>query len=121
MARGRANKKEKEKVNSQIDKLFDITYCNHTITLCHEPESGCPGKEKCKTTSHIQCSCLREEKIPVIELEWMYHQRAKVEENSGMKMGKVDWKESEKQDKTARNKLSKEEAKVKQVQKQNKQ
>ena len=57
VARGRTTKKEKERVESLLDKLLDITTCNHTILFCHELGSGCPGQEDCKMNAHIQCDC----------------------------------------------------------------
>lgn len=113
VARGRTTKKEKERVESLLDKLLDITTCNHTILLCQELGSGCPGQEDCKMNAHIHCDCPRENKIPEMELEWMFHQRAKIGEKCDMMMGDVDWVESEKQAKTAENKSKKEAADVK--------
>ena len=66
VARGRTTKKEKERVESLLDKLLDITTCNHTILLCQELGSGCPGQEDCKMNAHIHCDCPRENKIPEI-------------------------------------------------------
>ena len=56
-----------------------------------------------------------------MELEWLYVQRKKKAEQSGMKMGDVDWIETEKQVKAANNKAKKESGTVKQVAKQQRQ
>ena len=50
-----------------------------------------------------------------MELEWLYVQRNKKGEKLDMKMGGVDWKETEIQVKAAKSKTDKEEAKVKQT------
>jgi hypothetical protein len=52
-------------------------------------------------------------KIPVIELQLLYMQRNKIGDKSIMKMGGVDWKETEIQKKAAKNKADKEKAEVK--------
>ena len=36
-----------------LDKLLDITTCSQLIRQCHEVGSVCPGKLKCKTSSHL--------------------------------------------------------------------
>ena len=41
-----------------LNLLVDITTCPHTITLCHELGSDCPGEEECKTSAHIKFDCL---------------------------------------------------------------
>ena len=101
-----------------LDTLLDITTCSHTIMLCSEPGSGCLDQEECKNKAHIQCSCIFPNKLPVIELEWLYFQSEKKAEQSVMKMGDVDWTETEKRVKAANNKSKKKAATVKQKAKQ---
>ena len=115
VARGRAKKAEKEKVDQLLDKLLDITTCPCTIILCDEVGSGCTGteEEECKVKAHIKCICVKANKIPVMELQWLYIQREKTGEKSQMKMGKVDWKETETQVTAANNKAEKKEAEAK--------
>lgn len=122
VARGRAKKAEKEKVDQLLDKLLDITTCPHKIMLCDEPGSACTGteEEECKVKAHINCTCLMPSKLPVMELQWLYMQRNKIGEKSIMKMGGVDWKETEVQEKAAKNKADKEKAEVKAAKKRQK-
>ena len=115
VAQGNAKKAEKVKIDSMLDKLVDITNCSHQIRLCKEAGSGCPDHENCKAKAHIECSCIARNKIPVLDLEWLYYQREKVGEKSNMKMGPVDWAETEKQVKALKNKSAKEAAKAKQA------
>ena len=120
-AQGNTRQAVKAKVEEMLDTLLDITTCSHTIMLCSEPGSGCLGQEECKNKAHIQCSCILPNKLPVMELEWLYVQRKKKVEQSGMKMGDVDWIETEKQVKSAKNKAKKKSGTVKQVAKQQRQ
>ena len=120
-ALGNTTKAVKAKVEEMLDTLLDITTCSHTIMLCSEPGSGCLGQEECKIKVHIQCSCILPNKLPVMELEWLYVQRKKKAEQSDMKMGDVDWIETEKQVKAANNKAKKKSGTDKQVAKQQRQ
>ena len=103
VSRGRVPKVEKLRVDELLDTLFDITTCPHAIIPCDSVESGCVGKE-CGPKAHIQCSCPKESKIPVMELQWLYQERNKKGEKSGMIMAGGDWKETAKQQKALRNK-----------------
>lgn len=113
VAQGNAKKVEMMKVEEMLDKLLDITICRHKILLCRENESGCKNPQECKIKAHIRCTCVASDKLPVMELEWLYYQREKLGEKSCMKMGQVDWEETEKQIKTVKNKAGKEETKAK--------
>ena len=75
VAQGKGGKAEKVKVDALLDKLLDITICPHTIMLCDETGSGCHNQEDCKIKAHIKCTCIASDKLPVMELEWLYHQR----------------------------------------------
>lgn len=93
---GRANKKIKEQLELDLDKLMDLTSCSHTIYLCENKEqSSCNSPEEC--SGHINCSCPLIYKIPTMELRWIYSQRSKVGEKSDMQMGGNDHKETKKQ------------------------
>ena len=41
IARGRATKKQEQKLLDELDHLLDVTSCRHTILLCHETGSSC--------------------------------------------------------------------------------
>ena len=44
----------------------------------------------CPKKVHINCTCSKEKKVPVTELEWLLSQRTKTGEKWGMKMATVD-------------------------------
>ena len=67
------NAQKKEVLNSQLDKLLDMTQCRCTILTC--PEATCMG---CKYEAHITCNCPKEIKLPKTELRFIKDQRAKV-------------------------------------------
>ena len=102
--RGRAKKGEKEKVSELLDRLFDITTCNHIILLCEEADSQCKDPKTCQTKAHIKCDCARENKVPIMELQWLAVQRAKREEKSKMMMTNNDKDETERQRKAEKRK-----------------
>ena len=58
---------------------------------------------------HINCSCVKEIKVPNLELKWLYYQRSKVGEKSDMGMYKGDIVETKRQEK-ALARLAKEKA-----------
>jgi len=104
VVRGRAKKGEKEKVFELLDRLFDITTCNHIILLCEEADSQCKDPKTCQTKAHIKCDCARENKVPIMELQWLAVQRAKREEKSKMMMTNNDKDETERQRKAEKRK-----------------
>ena len=113
-----AQKKEtKQKIvtswTSKLDKLFDITVCHCPITLCADSPSP-PCKENCKAEAHIDCSCEKSVKIPVLELAWLKGQREKIGSRSKHLIGGADMVETEKQDKTSKRKLEEAESLAKQ-------
>ena len=55
-----------------LDQLLDITICHHPIMLCEDPESGCDDREKCKIKAQIKCYFSLANKIPKMELRWLY-------------------------------------------------
>ena len=44
VARGKARKADKEKWESKLDKLLDVTVCQCKITVCTVPRPLCPAK-----------------------------------------------------------------------------
>ena len=122
VARGRTSKAEKSKVDDMLDTLMDITTCPHDIIQCDSVFSGCATAEgeECLVKAHIHCTCPKESKIPAMELQWLYQQRNKKGEQSGMRMAGVDWKETAKQQKAIKNKGAIKEAEVKAALKRNK-
>ena len=113
VARGRANKKEREKVEGLLDRVFDITVCPHTILLCSDVGSDCPDPENCEVGAHIKCDCPRENKIPTLDLQWLALQRAKRGEKSALMMAGNDKVETKRQNKAAKRKAELEEAEKK--------
>jgi len=120
VAKGRGkgiNKREKEKVMDLLDKLIDVTTCPHTILSCSEEGSGCGDMKECKVKAHVQCSCPLQNKVPVLDLNWLKVQRAKRSEMSEMMMarwhGGDDKKETERQQKAAKRKAKEDEMDLK--------
>ena len=105
VVRGRAKKAEVKKVEDLLDKLLDITTCNHTILLCDQVDSQCKEAKNCLVKAHIKCDCPKESKVPVIELQWLAAQRAKIGEKSSMMMSNNDKVETERQRKAEKRKL----------------
>ena len=89
------------KVNflNEIDSLFDVTVCPHSIFLCKDADSGCKDSKNCQQRAHIVCCCPLPSKIPVLELEWLYYQRIKKGERSQMYISSIDVPETRKQEK----------------------
>ena len=95
--------------------------CPHLIQLCHEVDTVCPGKVKCKVRAQISCSCLLPSKVQVMELRWLYCQREKIGEQSEMMMGRNDQKESARQNKALHRKLAEEKSDLNKQRKQEEQ
>ena len=101
----KASTYQKNLLISRLDKLFDLLICQCDISPCEAEECSSPG---C-SGAHISCECLREEKIPVMELVFIHDQRSKVGHTGKMQMGRPDLPEtSRKQD----NRLRKEKEKL---------
>ena len=89
--KGKLVKQRKETMEGKLDKLYPVLVCECiNITSCLE--QGC--SEKCKKGAHIECSCTKEEKIPVIELLFIRDQRNRVK--GGLGIGSADHKETAK-------------------------
>ena len=69
VVRGRAKKPIKDIVEKNMDRLFDLTICPHTIYMCSDQNSGCYNKKDCKIKTHISCDCPLSAKVPKLELE----------------------------------------------------
>ena len=82
--------KKKENLLKRMDKLYPVLYCICTEILSCQ-EKGCISD--CKKQAHTACSCLKEEKIPVIELLFIRDQRAR--NTAGLSIGLVDIVESQ--------------------------
>ena len=100
VARNRAAKTLRVKILDELDKLFDIVKCSCTIMLCSEFE--CSG---CFVGAHISCTCELEEKIPKLDLVWLYHQRLKVGDVSVFQIAGVDVRETQRQWKGMKRKI----------------
>ena len=87
ISRNKANKGSKEIIMPLLDKLFDITNCRCEIYLCNHDTVNCDG---CSAGAHISCSCPRLQKIPNLELKWLYYQRQKVGEKSQLQISRND-------------------------------
>ena len=85
-------KKEKEDFVVGLDKLFDILFCQCDIKTCEEFK--CTKMDKCKFKAHITCPCLKQYKIPVIELVFIRDQRLKVGTKGLHQISGVDEEES---------------------------
>ena len=112
MARDIANKnvtkaKQIKTFEDKLDKLLDITKCKCHIFTCQERE--CVGPVECAPRDHITCSCSRDLKLPVLDLQFLRMQREKIGERSDMIISGVgDMKEHERQVKYLENKARKE-------------
>ena len=92
----RAKIKAKKAFMDRLDHLFDILVCQCSINLCDK--SDC-NTAHCAGGAHITCSCLREFKIPAMELMFILDQRAKIGLKGGdMQIGGTDRKEATRQE-----------------------
>ena len=96
---GRAKKSQKAELESKLDKLLDILTCHCQPTQpCSDV--GCLGPKadpKCRNGAHLDCDCLRESKIPKMELMFIKTQRDKIGEKGGMQISLGDKKEDARQ------------------------
>ena len=70
-------------------------------------DSQCKEAKNCLVNAHIKCDCPKESKVPVMELQWLAAQRAKIGEKSSMMMSNNDKVETERQKKQKRGKWNK--------------
>ena len=112
VAWGKANVKDTTDIMTKMDKVLEITLCSHTILLCNNPESGCTSETECLNQAHIKCSCPLDNKIPTLELRWLFSQRNKCGELSEMMMAGVDTVETKRQTKAAKRKATEADGKL---------
>lgn len=94
--RNKLSVKAKNIFIDKLDKILDILVCQCPIAKCSK--SDC-NTAHCYGGAHITCSCLRQDKIPILELMFILDQRKKVGLNGGeMQMGRADKKEARRQE-----------------------
>ena len=119
-----------KRIDSQLDKLFDIIYCqcpiicvevvNCSLSSCSHMKimsclakcalDNCPHKQirncvqeipcslaSCSHSNTSSCKCVKELKIPTLDLPFVRAQRLKVGDKCAYQMGKVDKRETKKQ------------------------
>ena len=101
----KASTYQKNLLISRMDKLFDVLICQCEISPCEAEQCS---SETC-SGAHVDCSCLREEKIPVMELGFILDQRSKTGHTGKIQMGRADLPETFRQ---RDNKLRKEKEKL---------
>ena len=74
VVRGRVKKKFKDKFDYELDCLFEVTLCPHTIYLCNNPQSKCKVPKSCKEGAHINCDCPSRNKSPSTDILWLHRQ-----------------------------------------------
>ena len=95
----------KHSFTDQLDKIFDILVCQCPIEKCAKPDCN---PAHCHGGAHITCSCLRQDKIPSMELMFILDQRQKVGLTGGdMQMGNADKVEARRQADQEKRKLKK--------------
>jgi hypothetical protein len=112
------------RLETQLDKLLDMTKCRCPMfdcdadevkcTGCHCQEEGCTGCPKYVSQlppCHVVCTCLAKQRIPLMELPFIRAQREKVGSKSGAMIVNVDEKEHKKQMEIAKKKLEREQKK----------
>ena len=90
---GRARLEEKERFLNKLDRLLDILTCKCEIKSC--ADVGCSSA--CVSEAHIDCTCSKDAKIPVIELAFIKGQREKVGSVGPHQIGPVDFHETKRQ------------------------
>ena len=89
----------------KLDHLFDILVCQCPIRSCIE--SDCLPSY-CEGGAHINCYCLKQFKIPTMELMYIKDQREKIGLTGGeMQMGTADKVEAKRQEKNMQRKANK--------------
>ena len=102
IARNKASGRKKTIIDT-LDKLFDISTCRCEIFLCNDENIDCNG---CSLGAHISCGCSKAQKIPKLDLLWLYYQRQKIGEKSAFQMSVKDSKESTRKFKAMKRKVS---------------
>ena len=113
VAKNCARKKDIVKLEEKLDLMYDLTKCKCHIMTCAEFGKCADLEEKCKAGFHIICHCIREEKLPVLDLGFLISQRSKVGEKGGMQItGMADRVESDRQENILNKKSIKEDRKT---------
>jgi hypothetical protein len=97
-------KQKKELIMDKLDKFYNVLYCLCTNIISCE-ERGCDSE--CIKEAHIECTCPKDQKIPVIELLFIRDQRNR--NKKGLMIGSVDPVESDRLDQQFRRKAADEE------------
>ena len=77
-----------DRFNARLDKLLDKSKCRCCIQLCstQPPCMNTKTGKKCTQGAHISCSCKKEEKLPVLDLHFLYLQREKIGDKGQIRM-----------------------------------
>ena len=100
---GQGKLKDKERFTEKLDKLVDILNCKCKIFLCSEFHC----EEDCVAQAHIQCTCKKEQKIPVLDLAFIKAQSDKTGSTSSYQIGLPDYPETRRQVNALRNREEK--------------
>ena len=100
---GKGLKQKKEVLMDKMDKMFKVLYCQcSNIRSCEE--NNC--NSDCTKQAHIDCTCPKDRKIPVIELLFIRDQRNR--DRKGLMIGGKDDKESKRLEKMLKRKAEEE-------------
>ena len=80
------NSQSKTRFEAGLEQLFDICLCHCPTRSC--TDYGCSSD--CKAKCHVTCTCPRERKIPVMELEFIRDQRTKTGDRGKFQIGGKD-------------------------------
>ena len=92
--------RERTAFYGDLDKLFNILVCGCNFISCNEAnccEKNCPN-------IHINCICLRESRIPKMELAYVKDQREKIGRKGCLQISTKDKKETAIQEKALKRK-----------------
>lgn len=93
IANSRCSTAQTDKFPDELDKLFDITLCRCQINTYSA--SGCDG---CQQEVHVECTCAKEKKLPVLELSFIHERRAKSGQLSAQQIAGIDRRETRRQE-----------------------
>ena len=100
--------KKKKGFLEKMDKVFDILHCQCENNWCSDTDCN---PAHCQNGAHINCSCLKQFKIPPMELSYIKDQRDKVGLMGGdMLMIGIDAKEAMRKNKQLKRQPKKDEA-----------
>ena len=113
VSNNKGTKKEIEKFDEKLDKLYDLTKCRCQMITCSEFGKCADLEKKCKNVFHVICHCPNEDKLPFLDLAFLHSQRIKVGEKGGMQIsGLADREESDRQENLLSKKAKKEDRKT---------